>query len=69
MTKKIYGKYEIKEELGTLFFNHVLLCREDTKMYQVIFLSLLTVRFSYRRGLRCCQFDFDQQLEESLCVE
>lgn len=33
MTKKIYGKYEIKEELGTLFFNNVLLCREDTKMY------------------------------------
>ena len=37
MTKKIYGKYEIKEELGTLFFNHVLLHKEDTKMYQVIF--------------------------------
>ena len=42
MTKKIYGKYEIKEELGTLFFNNVLLCREDTKMYQVIFYSLLS---------------------------
>ncbi len=37
MTKKIYGKYEIKEELGALFFNNVLLCREDTKMYQVIY--------------------------------
>ncbi len=32
------GKYEIKgRALGTLFFNNVLLCREDTKMYQVIF--------------------------------
>ena len=37
MTKKIYGKYEIKEELGTLFFNNVLLHKEDTKMYLVIF--------------------------------
>ena len=37
MTKKIYGKYEIKEELGTLFFYNVLLYRENTKMYQVIY--------------------------------
>ena len=32
---------EVKEEFGTLSFNNVLLYREDTKMYQVIFLSLL----------------------------
>ena len=41
MTKKDYSKYEAKEEFGTLSFNNVLLYREDTKMYQVIFLSLL----------------------------
>ena len=28
---------EAKEELGTLSFNHVLLHKKDTKMYQVIF--------------------------------
>lgn len=41
MTKKDYCKYEAKEELGTLSFNYVLLHKKDTKMYQVIFLSLL----------------------------
>lgn len=42
MVKKNYSKFEVKEEFGTLSFNNVLLYREDTKMYQVIFLSLLT---------------------------
>ena len=37
MIKKNYSKYEVKEEFGTLSFNHVLLHKEDTKMYQVIF--------------------------------
>ncbi len=37
MTKKKYSKYEAKEELGTLSFNHVLLHKKDAKMYQVIF--------------------------------
>lgn len=37
MTKKNYRKYEVKEELGTLSFNHVLLHKKGTKMYQVIF--------------------------------
>lgn len=41
MTKKNYSKYEAKEELVTLSFNHVLLHKKDTKIYQVIFLSLL----------------------------
>lgn len=41
MTKKDYSKYEAKEEFGTLSFNYVLLHKKDTKMYQVIFLSLL----------------------------
>ena len=31
--KKNYSKYEVKEEFGTLSFNHVLLYSEDTKMY------------------------------------
>ena len=35
--KKNYSKFEVKEEFGTLSFNNVLLYREDTKMYQVIF--------------------------------
>ena len=43
MTKKNYSKYEAKEELVTLSFNHVLLHKKDTKIYQVIFLSLLTI--------------------------
>ena len=43
MTKKNYSKYEAKEELVTLSFNHVLLHKKDTKIYQVIFLSLLSV--------------------------
>ena len=43
MTKKNYSKYEAKEELVTLSFNHVLLHKKDTKIYQVIFLSLLNV--------------------------
>ena len=37
MTKKNYSKYEAKEELVTLSFNHVLLHKKDTKIYQVIF--------------------------------
>lgn len=37
MIKKNYRKFEVKEEFGTLSFNNVLLYREDTKMYQVIF--------------------------------
>lgn len=37
MTKEDYSKYEAKEELGTLSFNHVLLHKKDTKMYQVIY--------------------------------
>ena len=37
MTKKNYRKYEVKEELRTLSFNHVLLHKKGTKMYQVIF--------------------------------
>ena len=37
MTKKNYSKYKTKEELGTLSFNHVLLHKKDTKMYQVIY--------------------------------
>ena len=41
MIKKNYSKFEVKEEFKTLSFNNVLLYREDTKMYQVIFLSLL----------------------------
>ena len=41
MTKENYSKYEAKEELVTLSFNHVLLHKKDTKIYQVIFLSLL----------------------------
>ena len=45
MTKKNYSKYEAKEELVTLSFNHVLLHKKDTKIYQVIFLSLLNVIF------------------------
>lgn len=44
MTKKNYSKYEAKEELVTLSFNHVLLHKKDTKIYQVIFLSLLNAR-------------------------
>ena len=44
MTKKNYSKYEAKEELVTLSFNHVLLHKKDTKIYQVIFLSLLSRR-------------------------
>ena len=43
MTKKNYSKYEAKEEFVTLSFNHVLLHKKDTKIYQVIFLSLLRV--------------------------
>ena len=31
--KKNYSKFEVKEEFGTLSFNHVLLYSEDTKMY------------------------------------
>lgn len=46
MTKKNYSKYEAKEELVTLSFNHVLLHKKDTKIYQVIFLSLLNEDFS-----------------------
>ena len=49
MTKKNYSKYEAKEELVTLSFNHVLLHKKDTKIYQVIFLSLLNEKY----------FDFD----------
>lgn len=45
MTKKNYSKYEAKEEFGTLSFNHVLLHKKGTKMYQVIFLSLLKTFF------------------------
>ncbi len=45
MTKKNYSKYEAKEELVTLSFNHVLLHKKDTKIYQVIFLSLLKSYF------------------------
>ena len=45
MTKKNYSKYEAKEELVTLSFNHVLLHKKDTKIYQVIFLSLLNSLF------------------------
>ncbi len=45
MTKKNYSKYEAKEELVTLSFNHVLLHKKDTKIYQVIFLSLLNCQF------------------------
>lgn len=45
MTKKNYSKYEAKEELVTLSFNHVLLHKKDTKIYQVIFLSLLSYLF------------------------
>ena len=37
MTKKNCSKYEAKEELGTLSFNHVLLHKKNTKMYQVIY--------------------------------
>ncbi len=44
MTKKNYSKYEAKEELVTLSFNHVLLHKKDTKIYQVIFLSLLSMK-------------------------
>ena len=40
MIKKNYSKFEVKEEFGTLSFNNVLLYREDTKMYQVIFLII-----------------------------
>ena len=47
MTKKNYSKYEAKEELVTLSFNHVLLHKKDTKIYQVIFLSLLELQFHY----------------------
>ena len=48
MTKKNCSKYEAKEELGTLSFNHVLLHKKNTKMYQVIFLSLLNTYLIYR---------------------
>ena len=34
---RVTSKFEVKEEFGTLSFNNVLLYREDTKMYQVIF--------------------------------
>ena len=51
MTKKNYSKYEAKEELVTLSFNHVLLHKKDTKIYQVIFLSLP----KYDRW-GCCSF-------------
>lgn len=37
MIKKNYSKYEAKEEFGTLSSNHVLLHKNDTKMYQDIF--------------------------------
>ena len=47
MTKKNYSKYEAKEELVTLSFNHVLLHKKDTKIYQVIFLSLLNLLFAF----------------------
>ena len=47
MTKKNYSKYEAKEELVTLSFNHVLLHKKDTKIYQVIFLSLLCLYMLY----------------------
>ena len=47
MTKKNYSKYEAKEELVTLSFNHVLLHKKDTKIYQVIFLSLLSYHIIY----------------------
>ncbi len=30
------------EEFKTIFFNHVLLYKRDTKMYQVIFLPLIS---------------------------
>ena len=35
--RKIMVNKEVKEEFGTLSFNHVLLHKEDTKMYQAIF--------------------------------
>ena len=47
MTKKNYSKYEAKEELVTLSFNHVLLHKKDTKIYQVIFLSLLILTLCF----------------------
>ena len=57
MTKKNYSKYEAKEELVTLSFNHVLLHKKDTKIYQVIFLSLLISLF--------CSFSFVLQSKYS----
>ena len=59
MTKKNYSKYEAKEELVTLSFNHVLLHKKDTKIYQVIFLSLLIIinnpnnSITFARHLTC----------------
>lgn len=53
MTKKNYSKYEAKEELVTLSFNHVLLHKKDTKIYQVIFLSLLNT------SIKWCNFSRD----------
>ena len=50
MIKKNYSKFEVKEEFGTLSFNNVLLYREDTKMYQVIFLSLLRENIKTLKG-------------------
>ena len=47
MTKKDYSKYEAKEELGTLSFNHVLLHKKDTKMYQVIFFIITKINYSF----------------------
>ena len=52
MTKKNYSKYEAKEELVTLSFNHVLLHKKDTKIYQVIFLSLL-IHYYFSFDYRC----------------
>lgn len=65
MTKDNHSKYEAKEEFGTLSFNHVLLHKKDTKMYQVIFLIITKPvgwgsiwryyqDFEWFQGLACC---------------
>ena len=40
MTKKDYSKYEAKEELGTLSFNHVLLHKKGHKNVPSYFLII-----------------------------
>ena len=68
MTKKNYSKYEAKEELVTLSFNHVLLHKKDTKIYQVIFLSLLKAQNgdeNYKGMFKSCPPGYNYEYKDN----